>query len=130
MEILTTKTIDLIALGLSLGVRSRDLSALKKNDTSKLEFEFRTEVVDDGIDGHVMIDHFDFIRKLNIISNALAFPFCLASYQILKHGVLVLLEKYSASDEALIDAKEAYDAEIEQMHDDALCDRIANNDWR
>ena len=129
MKVSSTYTIDLIALGRELGVRERDLSCLKNAGVAECEFTFNTPFDSDGcIDGHIMIDHFEFVRQLNIISRALEFPFCMASYKILTRGVLDELEKYTESDEAIVAIQEAYYAEIAQMQYDALCARAENND--
>lgn len=124
MKVPSSYTIDLIALGRELGVRERDLSCLKNARVAKAEFKLVTPFDSDGcLDGHIMVDPFEFVRQLDIISRALEFPFCMASYKILTRGVLDELEKYASSDEATIEAIEAYQAELAQMRDDALCDR-------
>ena len=129
MDVKITKTVDLVKLASELGVRKRDLESLSAAGVTEAEFVLVAPFDDDGaLDGHIMVNPIEFTQQMMIVSRALHFLFQMSCYKILSRGILCELEKYSESDDAIIDATEAYHAEQEQMRDEALCDRTENND--
>ncbi len=120
MKIEIKKTLDLIDLANDSGIRQRDIQALDGAGLADVNFGLFCHFTDDAIDGHILVDHFDFKDRLNEISNALRFPFDLGGYKILTKAILDALEKYASSYEALVDASAVYTQTLEDMRDEAL----------